>query len=29
MKPADVGFAILLLAKRAQASTKTVLPRIA
>ena len=29
MKPADDGFAIMLLVKRSQASTKTVLPKIA
>jgi hypothetical protein len=29
MKPADVGFAAMLLAKRTQALTRTVLPKIA
>lgn len=29
MKPADVDIAIMLLAKRSQASTKTVLQKIA
>jgi hypothetical protein len=29
MKPADIGLATMLLAKRSQALTRTVLPKIA